>query len=288
MGGSGGGGYFSGRTSPEELLGKIREAEAKSTDASFEGTVNDLLAAKLGEINDRDTEAFREILSRAKDGIEKDFEDSVELRFGGSVAKHTYVDGLSDVDALVVLKDLAKDETPSELRNRFAEVLKTRFGSDKVSIGNLAVTLQIGDKTVQFLPALRTGDRFRISDDTGRKWSTINPETFARKLTSTNAKLAGKLVPTIKLAKSIIAGFPEQRRIAGYHVESLAIAIFQDYTSPKTPRAMLKHFFDAGAERVKQPIVDSTGQSVHVDDDLGPANSVSRRIIADAFSRTAR
>src|SRR5438445_13630604 len=114
MGSSGGGGYFNEWTSTEKLLGKVREIEAQSTDASFEAEVSDVIAAKLGEINNRDTEAFQRILERAKDSLEADFEDALELRFGGSVAKHTYVDGLSDVDSLVVLKNADDTETATE------------------------------------------------------------------------------------------------------------------------------------------------------------------------------
>jgi hypothetical protein len=33
---------------------------------------------------------------------------------------------------------------------------------------------------------------------------------------------------------------------------------------------------------------DTTGQSVHVDDDLGPAGSLSRKLAADSLGRTAR
>ena len=98
----------------------------------------------------------------------------------------------------------------------------------------------------------------------------------------------GKLVPTIKLTKAVIATLPEQRRLTGYHVESLAIKIFKDYSGTKIPKAMLHHFFEKAATFVKEPITDSSGQSVHVDEYLGGSNSLQRQIVADAMGRIAR
>jgi hypothetical protein len=98
----------------------------------------------------------------------------------------------------------------------------------------------------------------------------------------------GKLVPCIKLAKAIIATLPEQRQLTGYHTESLAIQVFKDYKGPKTSKAMLRHFFENAPGHVKEPIRDSSGQSVYVDEYLGEANSLGRRIAADALGRIAR
>ena len=39
---------------------------------------------------------------------------------------------------------------------------------------------------------------------------------------------------------------------------------------------MLKYFFERAKDEVKTPIKDSTNQSIHVDDDLGPENSPQR------------
>jgi hypothetical protein len=100
--------------------------------------------------------------------------------------------------------------------------------------------------------------------------------------------LDGKLVPTIKLAKAIMAQLPEQQQLSGYHTESLAIDIFRNYEGPKTPKAMVAQFFEKAQERVKSPIKDSTGQSIHVDEYLGQPDSLKRRIVADALGRVAR
>src|SRR6185436_16406698 len=132
------------------------------------------------------------------------------------------------------------------------------------------------------------GEKYKIASYDGEGWSRVDPAGFAKALTRANKAMDGKLVPCIKLAKAIIATLPEQRRLTGYHTESLAIQVFHNYDGPKTPKHMIRYFFENAPDHVKQPIRDSSGQSVHVDEYLGEANSVERRIIADALGRIAR
>jgi hypothetical protein len=95
-------------------------------------------------------------------------------------------------------------------------------------------------------------------------------------------------VPAIKLAKAIIDRLPERQRLSGYHVESLAIEAFRGYSGPLETKAMLNHFFREASSRVLGHIRDRTGQSVHVDEYLGDAGSLERRVVSDALARTAR
>ena len=254
MGGSGGGGFFTGSVGPDELSRRTREAQEAAEDSRFETQVSDMLASELAQYNDRDATGIQSILQAVKDELEDEIEGSVDLLFGGSIAKHTYVDGLSDVDALVLLnrEDIA-GKGPEQLKTVLAKCLRSRFGKDSVHVGDLAVSLNIKGTWVQLLPALREGKGFKISSPDGRTWASIKPRNFARALTQANDKLNGKLVPTIKLAKAIIATLPEQRRLTGYHAESMAINIFRDYTGPQTPKAMVRHFFEQAASHVREP-----------------------------------
>lgn len=290
-GGGNGGSYFYGKPDPEKLIESVRAAEQKADDQEFTSQVCAMLADALGQFNSRDVEGTQKILSRVKDELSDEFEDTVGLTFGGSVAKHTYVDGLSDVDALVILKEtVIEGDSPSKLVSMFAEKLRARFGRDeeKVKEGKLAVTLNIDGKSIQLLPAMRSGELFKIASPDGNGWATINPRKFADKLTSANQALDGKLVPVIKLVKSINGTLPEQRQLSGYHIESLAIDVFKAYEGSRNSKDMLRHFFDEAAERCKKPIKDSTGQSVHVDEYLGEENSTQRLILADALGRIGR
>ena len=288
MGGSGGG-FFSGTAKPEDLARRTREAEARTHDDAFETKVEAVLGSALAEFNDRDTQAAQSVFESVTRDIGTDIEGTVDLLFGGSVSRHTYVDGLSDVDALVLMdRTSLKGESPAMLQQLLANTLRNRYPRSVVSVGALAVTLEHQGLTFQLLPALRHGDRFKIAAADGKGWSRIDPAGFAQALSRANKALDGKLVPCIKLAKAIVAGEPEKRRLTGYHTESLAIAIFKGYTGSRTPKAMLRHLFEKASGQVMMPITDSTGQSVNVDEYLGSPKSNYRRIVADGLGRIAR
>jgi hypothetical protein len=285
----GGGGYFSGSVDPQRLAQKTREAESAAEDATFRSAVEKLLADQLSQFNSRDINGTQKIFETVKKDLASVIEGTVDLLFAGSIQKHTYVDGLSDVDGLVLFdrKDIA-GKSPTELKAFLAKQLQERYGKDSVYVGNLAVTLTINGKQIQMVPAMKDGAGFKISDAKGSSWARINPQNFSKALTAANRNMDNKLVPCIKLVKAIVSGLPEQRQLTGYHTESLAINLFKNYSGEKTPREILRHFFENAGTHIRQPITDSSGQSVHVDEYLGEANSVQRRIIADSFDRIAR
>jgi predicted nucleotidyltransferase len=288
MGGSGGGGPLYTTGDAEKLReGAITEAER----ASLEADVNARLGSILANINERDVAKVAQYLEEIKEALSDQIEGFDTLLFGGSVAKHTYVDGLSDIDSLVIVENPTRLR-PRRLQEAFAEALQSTLGREnvkEVKVGNLAVTIEYKDGTeVQLLPAVRQGDGFVISSSDGKSWRRIEPKQFAERLTRVNQAVGGGVVPVIKLAKSVIAGLPQDRRLSGYHAEALAIAAFEGYRGKRTPMEMLKHFFDIAAKNVERPIHDVTGQSSTVDEYLGPAGSEDRRRVANSLARVAR
>jgi hypothetical protein len=290
MGGSGGGGIFSGSSSPSKLRRQVREQESRATSDEFETDIASLINAELGDINQRDPEATGRHMEEIQRALGREIEGSVSLLFGGSIAKRTYVNGLSDVDSIVILnKSDLVGLSPAEVKDYFAKQLRTRFPDTPVEVGKLAVTVKFSDIDIQLLPGVKVGSGVRISASDGSQWSTvIRPDKFAAKLTDSNKAMSGKLVPTIKLAKQILSKIPEDQQLSGYHVESLSLKVFDAYDGPKTTKAMLRHFFTHAADHIKQPIRDSTGQSIHVDDYLGGPGNLKRRIISDSLGRIAR
>ena len=82
--------------------------------------------------------------------------------FGGSVTKHIYVDGLSDIDCLLVVNDTSLEHAgPKNTLVAVKNILSARLmGRAEVVAGRLAVTVQYGDgMEIQLLPAIRSGDR---------------------------------------------------------------------------------------------------------------------------------
>ena len=104
MGGSSGsfGTAGSGRT-PSDVADRLRR-EAESSAIQFEAELSEEFAKLLTGFNARNSDEINERLQTIKDALHDtiDADSTFDTLFGGSVAKHTYVDGLSDVDAMLV------------------------------------------------------------------------------------------------------------------------------------------------------------------------------------------
>ena len=283
MGGSGG--FFRGTTKPEELFKKVRDSESATRDAAFETEVAQLAGCLLTKYNQRKDE-IQQHLETIKKAIEKDIDGTVDLLFGGSVSRHTYVDGLSDVDALVILnKSELRQGSPEEAKDYFLDQLNNRLPNTVKEKGTLAVTVKYADIDIQLLPAIGFKGGLKISDSSGKQWSFIKPREFAKRLTDLNQTAGGMLVPTIKMAKSVMDGLPKNRQLKSYHTEAIAVKVFEKYDGSKTLKSMLTHFFCNASGFVRTPIEDKTGQSTHVDSYLGSTDSLQRRIVADSLAR---
>jgi hypothetical protein len=291
MGGSGGGGAFVGR-SPEELRDLVRKAEDKSTGASFDAELGEILGKLLGAFNGRNHELVRSRLEDVKSALKNEIDGAFDQMFGGSVAKHTFVDGLSDIDSLVILDNTTLEaKSPQKALAHMTRVIAKQLGSEaKVEHGRMAVTVTYPDgMEIQLLPALKgKGSKVHVPSSRIDGWSQIDPVGFQEALTKYNKQCGGKLVPVIKLAKAINGQLPKAQQLSGYHMESLGIAAFKGYTGEKTSAAMLPVFFERARELVLKPIRDSTGQSVHVDAYLGDANSQARQAASHVLGRIAR
>lgn len=284
---AGSGGNFLGGD-PKSVAERLRKAEEDAQDQAFRVEVERLLGQALAGANDRDVDAVAGHISSIQGALEKEIDGVVELQFGGSVAKRTYVEGVSDVDALVIVNgsELAGHD-PATVCGYIQQRLSERFPG-RVSADGFAITVSFADVSVQVIPAVRRGSDFLLPNRECTRWSRVRPQAFTTALTSANKACNGKLVPVIKLSKVLLSHLPEARRPRGYHLENLALDAFASYSGPFTPKAMVHHFFDRAPDLIRRPIVDRTGQSRHVDDHLGPANSTDRLIVADAVARVGR
>ncbi len=244
---------------------------------------NEYCGALLVRYNRRNTSALTRHLDSLCAFLRQEGNHVVQTMFGGSVQKGTYVTGLNDVDVLLIVNESSLvNQPPAKVRKYVRDTMKRALPSNPVHAGKLAVTVKYSDKTeIQLLPAIRTKTGgVRIAQHGTNRWSRVaHPEEFAEKLAEVNAARDGRVVPVTKLAKAMADCFitQEDRKISGYHMESLAIDAFKDYQGSLDPRAMLIHFLGHSIEAIKRPITDSTGQSRFVDEYLGPAESKLRK-----------
>ena len=291
MGGSGGGSY---RLNPSELQQLREQAQERLERTRIDSEVNSLLQQELVTINNRDAEVVGERLTEIESALASEVEEFDRLLYGGSVAKHTWVDGVSDVDSLVVLSDaLVGARTPAEMRAEFEQILRRQLNMgevDAVRVGRMAVTVTYRDGTeIQLLPAVQRADSLEVSPSSGNHWARIDPKRFSETLSRVNREQAGAVVPAIKIAKAILAAqLAEDQRPTGYHVEALAVAAFSNYDGPRTPKAMAQHLFERASADVRRPIADVTGQSRFVDSELGGTDSADRQRLAQNIEAISR
>ena len=251
---------------------------------------NEYCEALLAQYTRRNTQTVTQRLESLY-GFLRQKGNVVQTMFGGSVRKGTYVTGLSDVDALLIVNQSSLvNQTPALVIEYVRDTIQNRLHQNTVSAGNLAVTVSYSDGTeIQILPAIRTNtDGVRIAEPGSTKWSNVaRPDDFAEKLAEVNTARNGRVVPIIKLAKAMADCFITRpgRKMSGYHIESLAIDAFKDYQGPLDPKTMLVHLLEHSMEAVTNPIVDSTGQSRHVDEYLGQADSNLRKGASTQFGQ---
>lgn len=290
MGGTGSSNIFRNE-SPEDLGKRVRDTEETAISDEFKSKLASLLGDLLTTYNNRDTDLVRERLDTIKKIIGNEIEGSIDQIFGGSVAKHTYVDGISDIDSLIMLSgSIHEADNPSTILDKMTDLLRSRIGeSENIYHGKMAVTVEFLDgMKIQLLPAVKTDGGLRVPSAFGDNWSKIDPQSFQRVLTDRNEKCGGKLIPTIKLAKAVIGTLPESQRLSGYHLESLAINAFRNYEGAKTTSDMLPVFFEKAKDMVLSPMRDRTGQSVHVDEYLGGDHSEVRVNASHILTRIAK
>ena len=251
---------------------------------------NEYCEALLAQYTRRNTQTVTQRLESLC-GFLRQKGNVVQTMFGGSVRKGTYVTGLSDVDALLIVNQSSLvNQPPARAVEYVRDTIQNRLRQNTVSAGNLAVTVSYSDGTeIQILPAIRTNSGgVRIADPGSTQWSNVaRPDDFAEKLAKVNTARNGRVVPTIKLAKAMADCFITRpsRKMSGYHIESLALDAFKDYQGPLDPRNMLFHLLGHSMAAVKKPIVDSTGQSRHVDEYLGQADSNLRKGASTQFGQ---
>ena len=190
----GGGSVFSTSQTPEQLSDRIRRAEAETSAAAFETQLSEILGGLLAGYNARDTPLIQERLEDVKEHLEGAIEGTTDQLFGGSVAKHTYVDGLSDIDAMLIINDTElANHDPATALDRIAEILTKELKNAKVGHGNMAVSIEYPDgMQLQLLPTIRTKEGLRVPSSRHAGWSHIDPQSFQAGADATESRMRWK------------------------------------------------------------------------------------------------
>lgn len=293
MGSSSGGNYTSGGAHgggnyEQRLADSIRMTDEKT----YTAEVNEFIQDKLSEGNRAAIDRTNQRLDGLVNAINRGIDGEVVRFYGGSVRKKTYVEGLSDHDILVTLNDTSlQGLPPKEVLQHFRDQIQRAMPNAEVTVGEMSVRVKFKDKEgteLQVLPAFKATTGIRVINRTGDGWSrVVKPDEFAKKLTEVNQRQGNGVVPAIRAVKQIQQQFPENARLDGYHLESIAVSAFENYKGPNTRKEMIHHLVREAAKMVHEPIRDPSGQSRHVDDSMGPPGSPERAAAAACLARTA-
>ncbi len=283
MGGSSGT-FRNGTGAVSQQLQDFASEKAAEFDTALAGE----FAKLLGQFNSRNTQETAERLETVKAVLHGDIDGTFDTFFGGSVAKHTFVDGISDVDSMLQVSGTFAEVSPSAMLDKISATLSNGLADDvQVTHGSVAVTVKYPDgNELQLVPCVAgDGGMLKVPAWDSNSWSSIDPRQFRQGLTKRNEECNGKLIPTLKLAKAVNSTLPESARLTGYHIESIGVAAFRGYEGEKTTVRMLPHFFKRASDLVLRPMTDRTGQSVHVDAHLGDAGSIQRQTLSHTLAR---
>lgn len=274
-----------GTYTPRQHDRLLADANDRTAVADHERAISDRLETLARDLGQQNQALVRQRLEQIQDLLRDHLESRVDTMFGGSVSRHTYVAGLSDIDSLLLLSPTKFGEaSPQRLLSEFEDVLRGIGLGTSVRSGDLAVTVSFPDgMELQLLPAIQTDSGVRIASPGRDTWSNvIHPDRFREQLTNVNQANQGKVIPAIRIIKDALSNHGLD--IPGYHVEALAIGVFRNYGGSLTLKAMVEHFFGQASQRVKTRIGDITGQSPYVDEYLGNSNSAQRSDVSRKLS----
>ena len=277
-----------------EVMSWVGDARVDTRAIEHNAQVNAALSSVLQQYHVRDVASVR---GRIED-IQRSLADlsrggPAQLNFGGSISNRTSIDGLIDADLLVFYDGgQGRVSTPQELLDALAERLRRELANQEVSVrtGLTAVTVAFPDGTdIQLVPAVRDGSTSKVPSGQDREWYSVdNLDVLAQQLGEADAACDGRLVPVIKLVKSMLAHVPRNIRPTGYHVADLAIQVFREYSGPTNYKDMIQQFFDRASELVLDRSTSWTGPLSSIDEHFGPGGSRRRRYLSRVMRRLAR
>jgi len=249
------------------------------------GSVNDALDDAAKNSRERDAQSQMQHRNDAQTAINSNIKGHVDIEYGGSVSKATYVDGVSDLDCRVYINQSSlTSKSPDEIKRYIAKQLKNKDPRiSSVKVGGMGVTVRYRDGTeMQFIPAIRTRYGYKLPN--GNRWSKVVYENrFKRDFSRTNQKCGGLLYPLVRLIKKQNHQSPNTQRLSGHHIEATANNIFKHYpkSAPRTLEAMMDYYYRYAPRKVVHRTRDKTGQSSFVDKDkLGTPSSKNRQAAA--------
>ena len=261
----------------------------------YQSTINDFDNKPKEEVipePKRNHKLHMQYRNEAKDSINDGIDGSVDIVYAGSVAKGTYVEGISDVDNHVRINGTSLEKkSPAEVKAYIRQQLSKLPNVKSVTETRRTVTATYRDGTeMQYVPVIKTKNGYRVAD--GNNWSNVVYENrFKRDFQRTNKKCGGRLTALVRFLKKENANNPKGQRMSGHHIEVMANRIFKSAPASKTDDVgtMAVYYHQHASRHIRHRMRDVTGQYTYVDKrSLGGPDSESRRALSRRFASRAR
>lgn len=169
-----------------------------------------------------------------------------DVFLNGSYVRDTMIRPLDDIDIFAVIdKDEYNDNgerpNPQTVLSKFKKFLNDIPDyKDKVSQDRPCVTITLNKIQIDVLPSLREYGLLYIPNESLDGWSLTDPKTHTANLNSVNDKHNGMVKDVVKAVKSWKKrnGY----RIPSFHIEEIAIGIFNIYSLNNLEEGIRKWF----------------------------------------------
>jgi len=236
------------------------------------------LKRSLGGQNKKEIYLVQKRINKIDKILKKNFK--IELILSGSVTKHTYVHGLSDIDILVNLREESpKSINPKMVQERIKNILKTDFKTENdLEAINILVDKKI---KIQLVPVILKDKDIFFPSKGGKKWIKILPQRFSNQLKKRDDKLCKKLSTLIRIIKIInVEEIASKNRLKNHHIEVLAYLYSLKNPGEENILNWLHDFFLYAKDRVKEKVRDTSNQFTFVDNYLGKPKNKRRKEVS--------
>lgn len=217
-------------------------------------------------------EYLDDLLEKCTDSCQRVFANC-EFAISGSLWKHTFAFGVSDIDVLcsVNSSELSPHHVVSRLASAFSSTSSIIKHQTHVTLPSpFGVTIDI-------VPVMVVSGEIVLIHSSGDRWVRARPELFATVLHHANLSSRNTLKPSIRVLKSLLSRCSFAPLLKGHHIEAICMHASSEFAGNFKVTTLLEFILSQLPRLAGLHLVDTSGQLRFIDDYLGASDSNERR-----------
>jgi hypothetical protein len=218
------------------------------------------------------SEYLDDLLEECTDSCRRVFANC-EFSISGSLWKHTFAFGVSDIDVLCAFN--SRELSPNHVVSRLASA----FSSTRTPIiaHQTHVTLPSPfGVTIDIVPVVVDSGEIALIHSSGGRWVRARPELFATVLQQANLSSQNTLKPSIRVLKSLLSRCSSAPLLKGHHIEAICVHAASEFAGTFKITTLLEFILSQLPRLANLHFVDTSGQLQFIDDYLGASDSDER------------